>query len=370
MPSDKQLNGWERRYSYYALVIGLLLAIAFLLYKAVKVDEVAPEDEGSRYIPAKNLPVPATVSPEMQSVISRPLNPLVYYIPQTTAQWHSIVGRINTMVKDTVLPRLMQFFPAETKPQVIGGVNAYMIVPESLSNENKDLLLIGIHGGGYMLFGGEASLPECLAMAHYGKYKVVAIDYRMPPDHPFPAALDDVIAVYREIIKEYDPKKIGMFGTSAGGGLLLAAVLKMQELGLPTPAVLSVGTPWSDLTETGDSYFTNEYIDNVVITYNGMMKGMVQQYVGTNDIKDPLISPVYGTYTKEFPPSIFTTGTRDLFLSNTVRVFRKLRQAGAIAELQVFEGMSHAFYVEVYDAPESREAFDEMKKFVDRHLHP
>jgi acetyl esterase/lipase len=159
-----------------------------------------------------------------------------------------------------------------------------------------------------------------------------------------------------------------MFGVSAGGGLLAASILKMQQLNLPLPAVLSLGTPWSDLTKTGDSYYTNEDIDNVIITYDGMVEACAKLYAGGAPLTDPFISPIYGNYTKDFPPSLLITGTRDLFLSNTVRLFRKLRQADVQAELQVFEGMSHAFFANWVDAPESKEVFKEMILFFQKHF--
>lgn len=368
MDSSQPDDSSKSNYSFYVIIV-LILFILFLVYQFVFQNTLLFESKGTRHIPEKNLPVPSTVSEEMQEVIARPLNPLAYFLPRSQKEWKEIVDKIDAIVVTRVLPKLNILFPATVENHPIGGVNTFSVIPTTLLEENKDFLLIGLHGGGYMLFSGHAVLPECLAMAHYSKYKVLAIDYRMPPDHPFPAALDDVIAVYREVIKTQDPKKIGMFGTSAGSGLLLAVILKMQELNLPLPAVLSVGTPWSDLSKTGDTYYTNENIDNVVVTYDGIMEGMVAQYAGQHDLKNPYISPVYGNYTKEFPPSILTTGTRDLFLSNTVRVFRKLRLAGVDAQLQVFEGMSHAFYAEVYDAPESAEAFDEIVKFFNKHLH-
>lgn len=368
MSSSNSADNGRINYSFYIIVL-LLCIIIFFVYKTTRQDTLFFEPDGARHLPAKTLPVPSTVSQQMESIIAKPLNPLAFYVPANESEWMEIINKFNGIVTARVLPALRELFPAEVENLTVGGVNAYMITPHARVDDKEEILLIGMHGGGYMLFGGEAVLPENLAMAHYSRHKVLAVDYRMPPKDPFPAALDDVIALYTELIKTHDPKKIGMFGTSAGSGLLLAAVLKMHELNLPLPKVLSIGTPWSDLTETGDSYIVNEYVDNVVVSYNGMAKAMAQQYAHGQDLQNPYLSPVYGTYTKDFPPSVLTTGTRDLFLSNTVRVFRKLCQANVDAELQVFEGMSHAFYVEVYDAPESREAFEQIVKFLDKHLH-
>jgi acetyl esterase/lipase len=136
---------------------------------------------------------------------------------------------------------------------------------------------------------------------------------------------------------------------------------------LPLPAAIAPGTPWTDLTKTGDSYFTNEGIDNILVSYDGWVGDAARLYAGGNDLKDPMLSPIYGDVSG-FPPTLLTSGTRDLFLSNTVRMHLKLREAGVIAELIVFEGMSHAQYHMSVDARETRFHFGELERFFDRYL--
>jgi acetyl esterase/lipase len=189
----------------------------------------------------------------------------------------------------------------------------------------------------------------------------------MPPDFPFPAALDDSLAVWNEIVKSHHPKNVGLFGTSAGGGLTLATVIKLKELKAPLPGALMAGTPWADLTKTGDTYFTNEFVDNVLGTNDGFLDAAARLYDGTHDLKEPLLSPIYGDLSG-FPPTILISGTRDLFLSNTVRTHQKLLGSGVRAELLVFEGESHAQYEIATDAPESGAAFREVGQFFDRNL--
>src|ERR1700759_5584208 len=149
--------------------------------------------------------------------------------------------------------------------------------------------------------------------------------------------------------------------------MTLAMILRAKQEGLALPAAIAPGTPWSDLTETGDSYKTNEWLDNVLVSYSGYLSHAALLYANGHDLKDPQLSPIYGDF-HGFPPTILTTGTRDLFLSNTVRTHRKLREAGVVAELQVFEGMSHAQYYLAPDAPEAKEAWEEMARFLDKHL--
>lgn len=321
-----------------------------------------------RKIPAKSLPVPTDVSPQLQKNIAMPLDPLMYMEPKTMQQWHEIVAKGEGVVTKELMTSARKLFNVDVKPEVIAGVKTHIVQPKTIPQKNQNRLLLYVHGGGYILNGGEGSVPEAMAMAHYAQMQVISIDYRMLPDHPFPAGLDDVIAVYKEILKQYKPENLGMFGTSAGSGLTAAAMLKLRDLNLPQPAVIGLGTPFIDITDTGDSYHTNQDIDNFLVTYNGLLKSIAQLYAGSYDMKNPLISPIYGDFTKGFPPTILTSGTRDLFLSNTVRTHQKLREAGVEAYLQVFEGCSHAFYLQVFDSPESKQAYKEMVLFFEKHL--
>jgi monoterpene epsilon-lactone hydrolase len=145
---------------------------------------------------------------------------------------------------------------------------------------------------------------------------------------------------WKEIVKTTPPQNITLVGSSTGGGFVLAKVLRAKNEKLPLPGAIAAGTPWADLIKTGDSYFANEWVDNVLVTWDGWLGRAALLYAGGRDPKEPHLSPVYGDFSG-FPPAILTTGTRDLFLSNTVRVHRKLRRAGVEAELNVYEGMSH-----------------------------
>ena len=149
--------------------------------------------------------------------------------------------------------------------------------------------------------------------------------------------------------------------------MTLAMVLKLKELKMPLPGAIMAGTPWSDLTKTGDTYYTNELVDNVLGSNDGLLEAAAKLYAGEHDLKEPLLSPVYGDL-RGFPPAILLSGTRDLFLSNTVRVHQRLMQEGGVAELLVFEGQSHGQYASAPDAPETAVAWNEVSKFFDRHL--
>ena len=243
------------------------------------------------------------------------------------------------------------------------------MTPRSIPEAHKGELIFHIHGGGYVFGAGESGTGEATLMAAYGGYAVVSIDYRMPPDAPYPAALDDLVAAWRAVIATTDPRHIAVEGTSTGGGLTLALVMRLKTQRLPLPAATAPASPWSDMTETGDSYKTNEWIDNVLVTYGGYLQRAAQLYAHGHDLKDPGLSPVYGDF-HGLPPAILITGTRDLFLSNTVRVHRKFHEAGVESDLEVFEGLSHAQYLlgSGADAPVTKEIFGEITRFFDAHL--
>jgi epsilon-lactone hydrolase len=265
------------------------------------------------------------------------------------------------------IPGLRDKLGVTSQATVIGGVPAFILAPKAISAKNRNRLLVHVHGGGYVYNPGEAGTTEAVLMAGFGGFKVISFDYRMPPDHPYPAAMDDAMAVWKAALKMQKPRNMAIFGTSTGGGMTLAMILRAKAEHLPLPAAIAPGTPWSDLTETGDSYKTNEWLDNVLVSYHGYLMRAARLYADGHDLKDPQLSPIYGDF-RGFPPAILTTGTRDLFLSNTVRTHRKLREAGVEAELMVFEGMSHAQYLFNPDAPETKEAFVEIARFLDAHL--
>ncbi|MBL0394593.1 alpha/beta hydrolase [Ramlibacter monticola] len=253
------------------------------------------------------------------------------------------------------------------EPGTLGGVKIYTVTPETIRPENRERTLVQVHGGCYVLNPAEAALPEAMLIAAIGGYRVIAVDYRMPPEAYFPAALDDSMAVYRAVIAKTDPRRVGLIGTSAGGALVLEMGLRAKQLDVPLPGAIASGTPMSDSTKTGDTFHTNEMLDNVLVSPEGFCDAAAAFYANGHDLKDPLISPVYGDM-GGFPPTILTSGTRDLLLSNTVRVHRKLRNLGIESFLQVYEGQSHAHYGRDDRIPEVREAFGEIAYFFNKHL--
>jgi acetyl esterase/lipase len=355
-------------FSYFLLCVTAPLTAQSENYEITAVAQAAANAKpGVRHVPERNIPVPTEeVSFQEQALISAPYFPIFNVHPKNAAEWKKLIVKAAAE-SIAELPELKKKFGVTVTPTTIAGVNAFIVEPLSISKKNKNRLLIHVHGGGYVFDPGEAGIFEAVLMAGFGNFKIISIDYRMPPDFPYPAAMNDVIAVWKEVVKTNNPKNMAIFGTSTGGGMTLAMVLRAKDEHLPLPAAIAPSTPWSDLAAIGDSYKTNEWIDNVLVTWNGWLGDAAKLYAGTYDMKEPYLSPIYGDF-HGFPPTILTSGTRDLFLSNTVRTHRKLRRAGVEADLNVYEGQSHAQFLFNPDAPETKETFTDIANFFDKHL--
>ena len=349
--------------------LGLVLALGSLaMFSLTALPKASAQSAASAAleVPAKTVPVPTDVSPQLQKIIGAPLRSNWDIHPKSGEEWKPVADAgAAALIKN--VPGMLERLKVKVEKTNIDGVRAFIVTPETIAPENRNRQLIHMHGGCYVLNPGEAGLPEAIFMAGFGRIKVISVEYRMPPDAYFPAALDDGITVWKAALKTVDAKNMAIFGTSAGGALTLEMVLKAKELGLPLPGAIAPGTPMSDVTKVGDTFYTNAMLDNVLVSPNGFCDDGAKVYANGHDMKDPLLSPVYGDM-KGFPPTILTSGTRDLLLSNTVRVHRKLRQAGVEATLQVYEGMSHAHYIRDDTAPETREVFEEIARFFDSHL--
>jgi epsilon-lactone hydrolase len=322
---------------------------------------------GPRTVPGREIPVPKDVSPAAQALVAAPYRlPAWDANPPDADAWRALKHRLA----EASLPGIARARAAlgvTMEPTTIGGVPGFIFTPRAMPDAHRNQVIYNIHGGGYVYGPGESGTLEAVLMSGIGGYKVIAVDYRMPPDAPYPAAMDDAMAGYRAVLANTDPTHVAVVGTSTGGGMTLALMLRAKSEGVPLPAAIAPGTPWSDLTETGDSYKTNEWLDNVLVSYSGYLSHAAALYANGHDLHDPQLSPIYGDF-HGLPPAVLTTGTRDLFLSNTVRTHRKLREAGVDAELQVFEGYSHAQYLFDVDAPETKEMFGEVAAFLDKHL--
>lgn len=316
------------------------------------------DQNSSTTVPARQLNAPDFLSDMARAFLQPQPQPAAYPELSDVKGWRDYVAAMD----QSVLPMLRRL---GTEPNVEpdarseGGARIYDILPDGADPEARSVIL-EIHGGGLILCGGELCRIMGINAANRFGQRVWAVDYRMPPDHPFPAGLDDCVAAYRALLKIRSPREIVVSGASGGGNLAAALMLRIKAEGLPMPTGLVLGTPEVDLTESGDSFITNEGVDPGL---HSLMPANLL-YANGHDLTDPFLSPLFGDVSG-FPPTILTTGTRDLYLSNTVRMHRKLRAADVPAELHLTEAGPHTGFP---GSPEGAEIDREVVGFVKRVL--
>jgi acetyl esterase/lipase len=313
------------------------------------------------HLPAREIPVPASVSPEAAAMMSLPRAEPGAGHPQLDdpAGWRAFVAARDESLLAMLAPRAEQQ-GARVEEIEVDGVRVYDIAPVGAPDGGR--VYLDIHGGALVVGGGAVCRAMGISTAALVGARTWAVDYRMPPDHPYPAPLDDCVAAYRALLRDHAPEQVIVGGGSAGGNLAAALILRARDEGLPLPAAVVLNTPEADLTESGDSFQTNLGLDPV-LTASLMPTNLL--YAGGHDLTDPYVSPLFGDFTKGFPPTLLTTGTRDLFLSNTVRMHRALRAAGIPAQLHVIEAAGHGGFFGT--APEDQAIAAETRLFVDEH---
>jgi acetyl esterase/lipase len=302
--------------------------------------------------------MPTSVSAQARERLSMtsPFERSVYPDLDDLDGWLALVDERNRHIAEVFAGVEM---PSATEAIDVDGVTTYVICPDGVDDATAPIC-VDIHGGALIAGGGILSRSMAVNSAQRTGMLTWAPDYRMPPRFPYPAGLDDCLAVYRAALAQRVPEQIVVGGSSAGGNLAAAMLLRARDEGLPMPGALVLLTPEVDLTESGDTFRTNLGLDNVL----GLLMPVNLLYADGEDLTHPYLSPLFGDLTG-FPPTMLQAGTRDLFLSNTVRMHRKLRSCGVDAELHVFEAMPHGGFG---GAPEDVELTEELRRFLARRL--
>ncbi len=342
-----------------------LLAAGVVLATCGKPQATIPQTDSS-YIDADGtahvtrvVPVPKSISPEAQKVLARrmsdaPPKETLEERRSHTDRWQNGAGA-----------EFEKLYPVDVKEEKIAGVPVRVITPTAIPEDTRDRLLINVHGGGFNSDSG--SLTETVPIANLTKTKVVAVLYRLAPEHPFPAAVEDTVAVYKQMLKTYKPQNIGLYGTSAGAILTGEVAVKLRELGLPLPGALGIFSGLGDFSMTDDS--------RAIYALNGLSGPLTpptkgqnpdRSYIGTTDARNPVLSPLYADLSG-FPPTLFLSSTRDLLLSGTTILHRAFLRAGVDAQLVVFEALPHAFWNDPH-LPETKEADGIMAEFFNKRL--
>ncbi|WP_163131089.1 alpha/beta hydrolase [Agarivorans sp. Alg241-V36] len=317
----------------------------------------------------RNTPTPVGVSAKMASIIeNRQFAEAELEAPTSTEQWLELQQLWNKGSAE-LASQLADKLALSYEKKAIAGVNTFVVTPDNIDSRYADRYFMHLHGGAFVFGGEESALREAMWVANGLNVKVISVDYRQPPLHPFPAAIDDAVAVWTEITRKQPANKTAIFGSSAGGNLTLTTTLRLKELGLDLPGALFAGTPATDLAHTTDTWHTLKGLD-ALGSREGVIDGTFEVYVPSGDLENPLVSPVYADL-EGFPPTLLISGTRDLLLSDTVRMHRALRAANVNADLHIYDGQSHGDYMMglLYDLPESDDALAELGSFFDTHLN-
>jgi monoterpene epsilon-lactone hydrolase len=295
----------------------------------------------------------ASITSEILAKVIRGVKPLItsLHLEQQRAG-QAMLSRVKT------LPRGMRIKHADDCP-----LNAEWILP-NCAPEGKTLLYM--HGGAYRTGDLVASRGLIAYICKACSLRALSFEYRLAPEHPFPAALEDAVEAYRWLLREgYAAEDIALLGDSAGGGLILSTVLRLESEGLPLPACLMCISPWADLTETSESHAMLEEEDPLVDT--GYLLRAALEYSGGESLFNPYISPLFAQFYSHFPPTLIHVGTREVLFDDAVRLEEKLREAGVDVRLEVFSGMWHVWHA--FNVPESNDALERINGFLREKLH-
>jgi monoterpene epsilon-lactone hydrolase len=305
--------------------------------------------------------IPRSLSPQASAFMQQTFRPLIYPPVGDHATWRWFIDMANKYY----LPGLKSMAEQVDKPiqvsqETIGSATVYRAYPTRLNSESSSVIFL--HAGNMILLGGELVLYAAVLQTARLDQQVYAVDFRGPPDHPYPAALDDCMTTYRALLDRQATGRIAIMGDSGGANLAAAMCLRIQAEGLPLPASLVLRWPLLDLTESGDTFETARDYDPLISGGTPVTNAM---YLAGHDPADPYVSPLFGDFARGFPPTMLLSGTRDTFLSNTVRMHRALRRAGIETALHIFEGMPHGGFG--HSTPEDHEASDEARRFIADH---
>lgn len=250
--------------------------------------------------------------------------------------------------------------------KLLGEVPILDVRPRLWQENGK--VLVYVHGGGYVLFSANTSLVACVPLADLSGLRVISVDYTVAPHAKFPVAIDQIVHVLSSLLNAgYEAQDIAICGDSAGGALATAAVLKMRAKKLALPAAVVLWSPWADITRTGDSYYTLANQDTM--DYETQLKQAALAYADPSQFQHPYVSPVFADYRSGFPPTLIQGGTKEIFLSNCIRLYQVMDQGGVDVKLDLYEGMWHVFQaLGITDIPEVDLALRKTSAFLHKHL--
>lgn len=274
------------------------------------------------------------------------------------AEAHAEIETTNKSIAETYIECLEE--------GEMAGIPVQTVTPKTYDSSNEGCGILYFFGGAYVVGSPLIDLPITARLANRLGIKVHVPYYRRAPEFPFPAAVDDGFAVYLSLLEFLGPENIAIAGESAGGNLTLAVTLRARDQGLALPAATVLMSPWCDLTPVGESQRQPTGFDPT-LDYKLHLEEAAEAYAGSHRQDDPRISPLYADYGAGFPPTLITTGSRELFQSDCVRLADSMRKAKIDVRLRVWEGMWHTFEW-YYEIPEAEQSMDEIAAFLNERL--
>ncbi|MCK5823894.1 MAG: alpha/beta hydrolase [Ichthyobacteriaceae bacterium] len=280
--------------------------------------------------------------------------------------WSDHQAKFNEMAMEWI-PGIIEDLGTTVDTIMINGVRAIDVKPKNYKKSDKVLLYV--HGGAYVVFTADVTLASSAPLADLTGLRVISLDYTLAPQADFKQITDEFIKFYKGVMEMgYKPENISLYGDSAGGGLAAGGLLKARDLGIDMPSSLVLWSPWTDIDEVGDTYSTLADNDPNLV-YKGFLDHCALAYAGSKDnFKNPYVSPVYGDFSKDFPPTLIQVGGKEIFLSNAIRMHRVLDNEDIEVKLDVYEGMWHVFQG-YYKVPEAQIALKNTKKFMFKHFN-
>jgi acetyl esterase/lipase len=313
------------------------------------------------------LNIPETVSKEAQEFLRMLKDPALtppFPEPSDHAGWKKVQAFVETDAlaqSDAIVKR----YAPTVSERSLGGISVLDVRPKGWTDNDK--LAVYVHGGAHTLYSAKSTLGRAAIFADDTGLRVISIDYTLAPHAKYGQITDEVIAVIKALMNEgHRLEDLIIYGDSSGGGLAAAVILKMRDQGLSLPAAAVLVSPWLDLTPAGDTEFTLRNAEPNYLYERHSVKA-AGAYAEPKDQKHPYASPVYGDFSKGFPPTLIQGGTKEILLSGFIRLYQALDTAGQTVKLDIYEGMPHNFASRIPEAPESKIARGKIRNFVELH---
>ena len=312
--------------------------------------------------------IPTTISKEAQNALINITTQMPEFVnpgPDDLKGWSELNKQISAMSIAQSQSLVDNFKPNITSTK-LGDVNVLDIKPKNWIDNGK--VLVYVHGGGYTILGANSTLNNSVPMANATGLRVISVDYSLAPSSKWNEITSEVVSVIKALKeKGIALENIAMYGDSAGGGLVASSVLKMRDEGIGVPAAIALWSPWTDVSGAGDTHSTLK--NSAPFIPEPVLKNMGGAYANISDQKNPYVSPVYGNFSKGFSPTLIQVGTKEILLSDSIRLYQALDQAGIPVKLDIYEGMPHVFQTTLYKTPESTLAISKTVEFLKKYLN-